>query len=174
MLNVSCCTTSQFDTAGGRRYRRHCGPTAAVNIIMTLRRQQGCRELQPDRIFVRCARSPAYFNMDFLHRFGGTSDLLAGFMLRHCLQVCGCHARVSAPHLLTGRCLTRALQRGSLLYIMLHRHPKYGSHHLVCYGMRRANGHMNLQCADGWTDRMTEIPFESIRFGWMYKVIPEK
>lgn len=170
------CTTGQFAQAGNRRYLRHCGPTAAANAVLTLRRGQGRSEAAPEKVFLKCAaigrHSLIYYNIDLLHRFGGTSDLLAGIMLQRCLRACGCRARVGVRRLLTAGNLLRALQRGSFAYLELRRHPVYRNHHLLCYGARREDGRLYLRCADGWKDRMTEIPAGSIRLGWMFEIRP--
>ena len=94
---ASYCTTGRFSKLESG-FRRHCGPTAAVNLILTLRRCQESRrpawgKESPEELFLLCTRigrqTFAYWNMDVLGRIGGTSNFLTGIFLRRCLRAAG-------------------------------------------------------------------------------------
>lgn len=162
-----CCTTTQFREVSGVRYVRHCGPTAVTNLLGTLRQAQGL-PWDPDRdaagVFRRSAgigrKLLAYWNLDVLHYFGGTVDLLAGQVLRRALKECGLgDCRVLARLRPDPLRLRGDLDAGRLLYLELGHHPYYGNHHIIVSGYtllrNQADGSpaVYLKAADGWADR---------------------
>lgn len=176
----STCTTGQFASLGNG-FKRHCGPTAAANLVLTInKRFVTDRESDQNDTFLTCARlgmrTFLYENMDFLGRFGGTSDLLVPLYLSLCFRKCACPARVAAWKPLTERTVREALRRGSLLYVEVRHHPKYQNHHFICYGareMRDAEGRelaLFLMCADGWKEGLTPIALSSIKRGTFYEI----
>ena len=163
-------TTGQFGSLD-RVYRRNCGPTAITNLVLTLLARQGrTPSAAPPELFREIAaigrRRAFYFNVDLFGRWGGTSDLLSGAYLRAALRRCGLsNARVHARLRLTEKRLEEALARGSVLYVQLRRHPRYGDHHLLCYGAQKrpAGGETLLRLADGWSDRPVWLPLQGLR-----------
>ncbi len=165
-------TTGQFGSLD-RVYRRNCGPTAITNLILTLLARRGeTPDTAPPKIFIAVAalgrRRALYFNIDLLGRWGGTSDLLSGAYLRAALKRFGLGgARVHPRERLTGKRLEEALGRGSVLYVQLRRHPRYGDHHLLCYGTqtRLTPGKREtlLRLADGWSDSPVWLPLKGLR-----------
>lgn len=159
---MSYCTTGMFEHLE-KSYRRHCGPTAVTNVILTLAasedvsgpeplkmRQTGkayvkipqtvaARTETPQEVFATVARigmrHGIYWNMDLLHHFGGTQDLRCGEYLRAVLHHYGLRARIIFHQPLTAVSFMDAIRRGSLLYLELRHHPLYGDHHVVCCGM---------------------------------------
>ena len=147
-----------------RSYRRHCGPTAITSLLYTLAQREG-RPIKekPEDVFKRIAQMGkkrlVYMNADFLKRFGGTSDLFAPFLIAACLRAYGLHEyKVRGPYLATANRICRELDRGAILYMEMHRHPIYGSHHMLCYGYRIVDGKLMLRTADGWITRIHELP----------------
>jgi hypothetical protein len=172
------CTTGEFAKLGKRGYVRHCGPTAMTNLILTLKKREAKGDLffsganggiqqrdllrQPiNELFEEIAatgqRMLVFANMDLFGRLGGTSDILAGLYLRRLLNKYRLNARVKGHFPLTEHRVRSAVERGSLLYLELHRHPRYQNHHLICYtaeevflpGSSKEVG-FYLKCADGW------------------------
>ncbi len=173
----SYCTTGQFSDLGPKGYLRHCGPTALTNLIRTVRKmeQQPLTESE-DTTFSRLAALGSqcgfYMNADLFQRFGGTSDLLSGLYIRAALRMYHTHASVAGRHLLTERSVKKALDRGSILYVEFHNHPKYGNHHVICYsgmklvyGKKQRNAGFYLKCADGWADRPRYLSLISVPCG---------
>ena len=161
--NEYCFTTGQFARLD-RAYRRHCGPTAITNLVYTLAARSG-RTIadKPENVFRRIARIGGrrliYFNADFLKIFGGTSDLLVPIMIRRCLKEYGIKGfSVSGPFPATTGRICRELDRGSILYMEVHRHPVYGNHHMLCYGYSVRDGRLMLRMADGWISRIHDLP----------------
>ena len=64
----------------------------------------------------------------------------------------------AGPFLATGKRICRELDRGAILYMEMHGHPVYGSHHLLCYGYRFKDGKLMLRTADGWISHIHELP----------------
>ena len=156
-------TTGQFAKLD-RSYRRHCGPTAITSLLYTLAQREG-RPIQekPEAVFTKIARMGGkrlmYLNADLFKRFGGTSDLLAPFLITACLRAYGLRGyKVRGPFLATGKRICRELDRGAILYMEMHGHPVYGSHHLLCYGYRFKDGKLMLRTADGWISHIHELP----------------
>lgn len=147
-----------------RSYRRHCGPTAITSLLYTLALREG-RPIKekPEVVFRRIARMGqkrlVYMNVDFLKRFGGTSDLFVPFLIASCLRAYGLREyKVRGPYLATANRICRELDRGAILYMEVHRHPVYGNHHMLCYGYRFKDGQLMLRTADGWITRIHELP----------------
>ena len=161
-------TTGEFEHLD-RGYRRHCGPTAVTNLILTLLRRAGLPAEEPREVFRTAAalgrRRLIYGNFDLLGRFGGTSDLLSPLYLRAVLRRYGLERfRVGGLRPLRENTLESALRRGSVLYLQTHRHRRYGSHHLLCYGAYRSpeTGEWLLRLADGWAPRCTVLPLREL------------
>lgn len=178
--NASTCTTSDFRDLG-KGYVRHCGPTAAANIIQSLyAKYEPDYRPEPDWTFLTCAktgeRSLLYGNMDLFGRYGGTSDLLAPLYLTLCMRACCAPGKVVGWKPLCEKFVREALGRGSLLYMEVRRHPKYHDHHFVCYGARELRDTSGrkiaffLMCADGWSHSITPVALSSIKFGTFYEI----
>ena len=133
----------------GKGYERCCGPTAITNLIMSLQDEKE----SPEEIFLSVARTGIrrgiYMNMDLFKRFGGTSNVLTEPYIKRCLKQHGVQAELHYLGRLTEERLQRALRRGSYLYLELLFHPKYGNHHVLCYGARPAKDGWLLRIADG-------------------------
>lgn len=156
-------TTGQFARLD-RSYRSHCGPTAVTNLIFALSRAEG-RPLpeSPEQIFQKVAAIGAkrlfYMNTDFMKLIGGTSDVLAPLFVRTCLKRCGLgDYRVRGPFPASAERIMSELDKGAVLYLEVHRHPVYGSHHMVCYGYKVTGGRLMLRVADGWVTKVHELP----------------
>ena len=152
---ISRCTTGQFSGLDGG-YHRHCGPTAITNLILTLnRRYRYFDDPVPAEVFSAVSKigqkKKIYWNTDILGHFGGTYDMFTELYIRACLKYYGIpvSSRNGADRYGSSdiRPVTirwsgfpaeiqfiRALDAGKLLYLQLHHHPCYGSHHLLCYG----------------------------------------
>nr|WP_027870731.1 hypothetical protein [[Eubacterium] cellulosolvens] len=152
-------------------------------------------------------RKRFYWNMDVLKRFGGTYDLLTGFYLKNCFRYYGIPYRMSLsgiqgknrlprdrwqaskPEVVVKSVIPvrkeqylRSLRRGNLLYLQLHHHPCYGSHHLVCYGYVEVaarggicDGQENcrktyLIVADGWTHALRYLDTSGIGLCRYYEI----
>ncbi|MBR3004038.1 MAG: hypothetical protein IKH67_03075 [Lachnospiraceae bacterium] len=164
-------TTGQFEKIR-RGYKRHCGPTAITNLILTLR-----PELNAEDVFrhvVRIgSRHMIYWNMDLFHRFGGTSDFLTGAFIRMCLNEFGLYDwQVRFRGFVSPRKVKAAFSRGSILLVSLHFHPKYKNHHVLCYGGVMDRGVPSLVIADGWKAEKTLIPFNKLGFAIFFEVSP--
>ena len=176
-------TTGQF-TSPDRVYRRHCGPTALTNLVLTLlwRRGEAPRQTPPElfRSIARLGqRRVFYFNTNLFGCWGGTSDLLSGAYLRAVLRKAGLRGvRVHPRTRLTRKRLTEALGRGSILYLQLRRHPRYGDHHLLCYGTqtRLSGGRQEtlLRLADGWSDKPVYLPLKGLKRAHFIEIEPAK
>ena len=173
-------TTGQFGRLD-RVYRRNCGPTAITNLLLTLLARRGeTRGEAPAELYRRVAalgrKRAFYFNIDLFHRWGGTSDLLSGTYLRAALRQSGVRgARVRRRVRLTQRNLDEALARGSILYVQLRHHPRYGDHHLLCYGAEaNGEGETMLRLADGWSAQPVLLPLKGLRRAHIIEIEPEK
>lgn len=139
---ASCCTTGQFmDLRGG--YIRHCGPTAAVNVIRTLEKTTPSGQTAA-QLFLLCAdigkQMHIYWNREILGQFGGTSNFLTPMYLRRCLRAAGLEEKtvVRFHPWITPDAVEEALEAGSIVYLQVYRHPKYKNHHMLCYACRTA------------------------------------
>ena len=165
-------TTGEFSRLG-RGYRRHCGPTAITNLLLTLRRQGETQLQDPAAVFRSVAslgtHRLCYGNFDLLGHWGGTSDLLSPLYLRSCLRRFGFpRLKIGPRRRLNAKRLEAAVNSGAVLYLQLRRHPRYGNHHLLCYGAQRdgETGEWRLRVADGWTAAPVELPLRELRRCW--------
>lgn len=158
----------------GKGYARCCGPCAITNLIQALSGE----EKDADDVFLSVAkagtRRGVYLNMDLLGRFGGTSNVLSEPYIKTCLKKQGVQAELHYLGRLTEERLARAMRRGSYLYLQLLYHPKYGNHHVLCYGARQTADGWILRIADGWVARPVEISLEDLRRTYAIEVIHQK
>ena len=173
--------TSEFDHLTEKKYRRHCGPTAITNLVMTLSEGSLLDPEEESRAAKEVFRKVAgigkkrfyYMNAE-LGFFGGTFDFRAPGFLRQCslafrLPVRKIHHR----RFLTEKAAKRALERGSFLYLELRYHKKYGNHHILCYGGREdSNGKLYLRIADGWSRLPCLLPAKELGLAYMVEVEP--
>lgn len=178
---ASYCTTGQFmDLENG--YKRHCSPTAAVNIVRTLKK---CLEANrrpnesSDEMFLQFAeigrRTHIYWNQDILGHFGGTSNFLTGIFLRSCLRAAGLKKRVRVRFhpWITADAVERALEHGSIVLLQVYRHPKYKNHHMLCYACRRTDaGEREFLLADGWKPGPLWVDSKTIGHGHYLTIRP--
>ena len=73
-----------------------------------------------------------------------------------------------------GRRICSELDRGAILYMEVHHHPVYGNHHMLCYGYRIADGRLMLRIADGWINRIHELPAGEERFAFCTAALKKK
>lgn len=185
---ASYCTTGQFMKLRDG-YQRHCGPTAAVNLIRTLDhrnapewvedRQSGKRSgpesetHSPDSLFLLCAdigrRTRIYWNMEILGRFGGTSNFLTPLYLRSCLREAGFRPKKSLSirfhPWITPDAVAAALDEGAIVYLQVYGHPKYKNHHMLCYAYRTEGGARQFLLADGWASGPVWVTGEGLGHG---------
>ena len=176
---ASFCTTGQFARLENG-FVRHCGPTAITNLVLMLRARfpESAKAASPEEIFLQSAaigkRLFIYHNMDLFHLYGGTNNLLAGIYIEKCLQSFGFPCRIlnyfgSQSTVHGGRLrlirripanpatMEQELRKGRLLYLMLHHHRCYGSHHVICSGFRVLKSSSSEReeryflIADGWS-----------------------
>ena len=169
---IARCTTGQFARLD-KGYRRHCGPTAITNLILTLNNRYGYLEdPDPAEIFSAVSRigqkTGIYWNTDILGRFGGTYDILTEVYIRTCLRHFGIPARIRWHAFPSETQFIRALDAGRILFLQLHHHACYGSHHLLCYGYTTVHGadgqrEIYLLLADGWNRRTRYLRLKSRR-----------
>jgi len=172
-------TTGEFEQLD-RGYRNHCGPTALTNLVLTLFDRAGQPPAEPKAVFRRAAglgmRRLFYGNFNLLGRWGGTSDLLSPAYLRAVLRTFGlADARVGLRRRLNEKTLERAAAQGEILYLQTRRHPRYGYHHLLCYGAARdpEGGEWQLRLADGWTGRPVVVPLSAMPRCHFVPILPE-
>ena len=176
--------TGQF-IRQGNKYKRHCGPTAVTNLLFTLSGREGRPlEVPPERVFGKVARigkkRAAYINANVLGRFGGTSDFLAPSYIRASLRSYGIRGyKVFGLYPAVPGLMKRHLDRGAVLYLEVHLHPKYGNHHMLCYGYRverdPAGGEKTyFRLADGWGSGPTEVEAGTLGLAMYSAVIPNK
>ena len=170
-------TTGRFAKLD-RSYRRHCGPTAILNLVYTLASVEG-RTIgeTPEAAFRHIARIGGkrliYLNADFMKLFGGTSDILAPLFIRSVLKAYGISGyKVRGPFPATAERICRELDKGAVLYLEVHGHPVYGSHHMLCYGYELKEGKLMLRVADGWITRIHELPSGEELFAFCTSVLP--
>ena len=154
------CTTGQF--AG---HKRHCGPTAMTNLVLTLR-----PELEAGPVFDEIVsigrRHLAYLNVNNL---GGTSDGLSGVYLRAVLKRYGLSdAPVRFSGVATEKHLRQALNKGNLCYLQMHFHPKYHNHHVLVY----ASEWKGFRTADGWKHTPTYLNERDVRGATFFAITP--
>ena len=130
---------TRFGTADGVRWYNNCGPTAVTNLlVMARRRYPAAASPDPDQVLY--AKAARYGTRHLIYAnfakgpVKGTSDLRAGTYLRRMFaRLLGVRPAVRFRRA-SERSLRQALDRGSLLYLVLHGHPAYRNHHLVGYG----------------------------------------
>ncbi len=178
------CTTGQFKNLD-KGYVRHCGPTAITNLLLTLKNlEEGpevgdiTRETQ-EAVFRNVAgygrRHLLYINRKILKYWGGTSDIMAGIYIRKMLDRSGFDTyRVFHRRLFTFMRAKRALQRGSVLFIELRHHKKYGNHDVLCYGAGKHNGENVLYIADGWSDQPVMMPVKDMCYGFIIEIADKR
>lgn len=161
--NEYCFTTGQFARLD-RSYERNCGPTAVTNLIFTLAGREGRPIMEkPHQVFQRVAgigqRYLLYLNTDFMKMLGGTSDILAPLYIGVCLRAYGLTGyRVRGPFPASAARICSEIDKGGIVYMEVHMHPVYGSHHMLCYGYRIKDGRLMLRVADGWSRRIHDLP----------------
>jgi hypothetical protein len=169
--------TGQFMKLGPT-YQRHCGPTAITNLVYTLAARTGTPLEKPaEEVFTGIAgigkRRATYVNASIMGRFGGTSDFLAPAYIRACLKKYGIRG-YSARGIFwaSAKRITALLDRGAVIYLELHHHPKYGSHHMLCYGYRYEGSQVIYRCADGWSGKPVELPAMTLGFALYTAIVP--
>lgn len=132
-------TMASFRQADGVRWYNNCGPTAVTNLLVMARRRY-LRAGSPDSDLALYAKTARYGTRHLIYAnlpggpVKGTSDLRAGTWLRRMFaRLLGIRPAVRLRRA-SERSLRQALDRGSLLYLVLHAHPAYRNHHLVGYG----------------------------------------
>jgi hypothetical protein len=50
-------------------------------------------------------------------------------------------------------------------------HPKYGNHHVLCYGARPTKDGWRLRIADGWMSKPVELTLEQLKRTYAIEVI---
>lgn len=144
---ASYLTTGQFASLRSG-FVHHCGPTAAANLIRTLKKRL-CNSLPEvpaeddvETLFLMCAdagrQMGIYWNRRVFGRFGGTSNLMTGIFLRRCLNKAGLHGKVKVRFhpWITPDAVAEALDREAVVYLEVMLHPKYKNHHMICYSYR--------------------------------------
>ena len=179
---ISRHTTGEFSNLGKNGYRRHCGPTAVTNILLTLHHRHPFlpRPVSSRELFLQVSelgrKKRIYWNTDFLKHFGGTYDILTGIYLREALARFGGKASVTPAMVPTKRGLLRALEAGDLIYLQLSHNRLYGSHHLLCYGyttLRELHSGKEvtyLILADGWGKAPRYLPLSDLFFFHYFKI----
>lgn len=157
------CTHDFAEMDGG--YKRHCGPTAMVNLLEALenRDQTGDRSVRkaPRAAFRQIAaiglKKHYYINADLPGGlFGGTfNPALRAYLRASLVRFHRTGVRITRAKPAWRRFLTDATDRGSLLYLALVFHPLYGNHHVIGYGtvlLEASDGTRRLyvRVADGW------------------------
>ena len=184
-MKEAYCTTGSFSKLG-KGFDKHCGPTAVTNLILTLQEEredlsQGIRSMRAlqERVFLQVARfgmkSRIYWNTNFLGVFGGTSDFLAPILILTGMREFGLKGYVlRGPFVLTEKRMLRELEKGAVLYLMLHRNSQYESHHLLCYGAEERDGITVFRLADGWVGKARYLSAKELRYGLFYSIRPKK
>lgn len=161
---ASYCTTGEFADLS-RGFVRHCGPTAITNLLLAFDRRYSGRgtRLVPAAVFLRAAEigrhQGLYWNKEILKKFGGTSDFMSGVFIRAVFRAFGRRdVKIGRLHALSEKNLLRSLRAGKLVYLQMHRHPRYGNHHVVCTGAEMRPGvekrrELYFVLADGWSPK---------------------
>ena len=174
----SYCTTDMF-SGQEKKYHRHCGPTAAVNVFSTIlaERDAGSEPGKAAELFedfiMSAQRRLIYINADLFGYFGGTLDIRAGEFLRRCARICGMRSvHVSRRRRMDRKNMLQALKRGSILYLELTGKTRYGRHHMVCYGAMApaVKGPPVFRIADGWDNKPVYMRFEELGRGFFIEV----
>jgi hypothetical protein len=165
----------------GKKYRRHCGPTAAVNVFSTLLAKEEQKQKKED-LFLRFVRSAQrkliYVNADLFGLFGGTMDLRAGEFLRGCSRISGISGiSISRRKRMEQSAMLKSLAAGNILYLELIGHPVYGRHHMVCYGASVYDHHEKeplFRIADGWQAKPVYKEYEALGKGYYIEIKKER
>jgi hypothetical protein len=185
-------TTGEFDEVDGLKFYRHCGPTAMTNLILTLKKQEDVLRRgtaafknpalpDPAAVFRKCARTGSsrlfYLNADLFGRFGGTSDLMVVPYILSCLRKFGLRkVRIRGIHPVTKKNVIRAVERGSILYLALHFHPRYRNHHLLAYSAEEIvtedgrGVEFYLKCADGWAHVPQYLSLTGMKYAFFIEI----
>jgi len=170
-------TTGRFSRSD-RSYHKNCGPTAITNLLDAAAARCGREDLlrlSPEEIFRRVAaigrHRAAYWSIRDPIPLGGTSYAMLGNYIHTCLYRFGLgdRIRLSGRLLSSARDMAREIRQDSLLILSLYRHPYYGSHIVVAYGVvevavaGRAAPRLYLEVADGWTSRPRYIAAEDLK-----------
>ena len=159
----------------GKGFARCCGPTAITNLILTLDDSAEGLKPSPEDVFLSVAKTGTrrgiYMNMDLFKRFGGTSNILSEPYIKLCLKKHGIVADLQYLGRLNEERLARAVSRGSYLYLQLLFHPKYGNHHVLCYGAEKTENGWVLRIADGWSNRPVHLTIEDLKRTYAIEVI---
>ena len=155
-------TTSAFAELDGG-YKRHCGPTAITNLLLTMEKKEPFRtrkRLRAARVFSRIAKLGKnrlyYINADLLRFYGGTFNIATkAYVKRAGTLYHRSDLTVKGPYPAWRKFLMPSLDKGNILYTELVLHPLYGNHHLLTYGYRLLQAEdgkqrLYLLCADGW------------------------
>ena len=174
---ASYCTTGQFMKLRDG-YIRHCGPTAAVNLIRTLeKRDRNAAAESAEQLFLKCAETGRkmhiYWNTDVLGRFGGTSNFLTGLYLKQCFRAAELDRDVEIRFhpWITPDAVEKTLRRGGIVYLQVYLHPKYKSHHMLCYACMYEKDTEDgtpvrrFLLADGWASRPVWVSDREIGHG---------
>ncbi len=175
-------TTGQFG-ALKKGFVKHCGPTAVTNLILTLQQSAGTSLPPAEDLFLKVAAIGShmgiYWNVGFTRLFGGTSDLLTWFFLKRSLYKAGLSGvRVGLQLPAIPALMTRALDRGNLLYLQLRHHPLYRNHHIICYGYEQMEEQgsgrkvLYFKVADGWVSHPRYIARKDLYFSHFLTVRP--
>ena len=186
---ASCCTTGQFGQLR-EGFKRHCGPTAAVNVVRMVEnraaaeRADGCcrsvnaHRMTPQELFLVCAdigrQTHSYWNGDFFGHFGGTSNFLMPWFLRRCLREAGLENKVSVRFhpWITPDAVEKALKDGAIVYLEVYFHPKYKDHHMICYACKREDGKRRFLLSDGWSPVPVYVGDEELGHGHFMTIEP--
>lgn len=154
------CTTGQF--VG---YKRHCGPTAMTNLVLSLRADLEAKSVF-DEVVAIGRRHLAYLNVQ---NIGGTSNGLSGVYLRAVLKRYGLEdAVVHFGGVATEKRLRHALRSGALCYLQMHLHPKYHNHHVLVY----ESDWMGFRTADGWQPQPVYLTARDLRGATFFTITP--
>lgn len=160
-------TTGQFQYLD-KRYNKHCSPTAVTNLLCTLSAELA---QTPEEIFKTVAhigeQAHVYWNTPERLFFGGTSDGLTGWYLRHCLA----HFNLSAYQVrwrgpATAARLHECVAQGKIIFLQLHFHKKYRQHHVLIYGYEWKGFRMS----DGWLSQPVYLGEKDLRFATFYEI----
>lgn len=167
-------TTGQFSGLE-RGFIQHCGPTAITNITMTLTARQTGQLPDTDEAekrfkrIIRIGRRPVvYMNTDLFHLLGGTLDRSVPYYLRRSLKAFGLkNCRISRIFRLNMQQLEACIASGCIIYLIMRRHPVYGNHHMVCYGLEKRGSRTQdtfLRVADGWSSKPAYLPESDLKY----------
>ena len=166
-------------------YRRHCGPTAITNMLLTFENRAPVtagKRMVPQRVFTRVASLGAkrhyYLNADLLGIYGGTLNVFTKSYVRRAFALYHRgEQEVRGPYPALRALMKRELDKGSLLYMELVLHPLYGNHHLLAYGYRllrneAGSTRLYLLCADGWNAQPRYLYAGELLLSRFYAVSP--